>query len=335
MVHGVDQLVLIVDQDILPDSVIGLDQVQVHPVEKVLLSFQQSVGLGKECPHQFTGGGVAGVDDKGQLLDLFALPAFQWFNKRQIAVHRKTIGVKIQVELVRVQLDLLPQHAEPAQEVSVAAAAAVGGLHLLFQGVGPFPGFFVSQVQLGLHPFPDLLPGLLGQRGGHLLGLFRGVLRPQAVVIGHEFQFQLAQHAGRLAGEPPVRRGRRHYLFFGGDLLIRILPHIGQGPLDTGTVQTVDHVFHRDVTGQAPQLRLPAAFEPQMAEYTMEYHMQIQPVEILRVLLVKLQQPGRLVVQHLTVGGQHPAALIRGRREGREGHIQKAEVQIQPAAHHG
>ena len=28
------------DQDILPDSVIGLDQVQVHPVEKVLLSFQ-------------------------------------------------------------------------------------------------------------------------------------------------------------------------------------------------------------------------------------------------------------------------------------------------------
>ena len=26
---------------------------------------------------------------------------------------------------------------------------------------------------------------------------------------------------------------------------------------------------------------------------------------------------------------------LRGRREGREGHIQKAEVQIQPAAHHG
>ena len=175
----------------------------------------------------------------------------------------------------------------------------------------------------------------MGQRGGHLLGLLRGVLGPQAVVIGHEFPFQLPQHAGRLAGEPPVRRGRRHYLFFGGDLLIRILPHIGQGPLDTGTVQTVDHVFHRDVTGQAPQLRLPAAFEPQMAEYTVEYHMQIQPVEILRVLLVKLQQPGGLVVQHLTVGGQHPAALIRGRREGRKGHIQKAEVQIQPAAHHG
>ena len=44
VVHGVDQLVLIVDQDILPDGVIGLDQVQVHPVETVLLSFQQSVG---------------------------------------------------------------------------------------------------------------------------------------------------------------------------------------------------------------------------------------------------------------------------------------------------
>ena len=160
-----------------------------------------------------------------------------------------------------------------------------------------------------------------------------GIVRGLCAVTA--FPFQLAQHAGRLAGEPPVRRGRRHYLFFGGDLLIRILPHIGQGPLDTGTVQTVDHVFHRDVTGQAPQLRLPAAFEPQMAEYTVEYHMQIQPVEILRVLLVKLQQALRLVIQGLTVGGKHPAALVRGGREGREGHIQKAEVQIQPAAHHG
>ena len=173
----------------------------------------------------------------------------------------------------------------------------------------------------------------MGQRGGHLLGLFRGILRPQAVVIGHEFPFQLAQHAGRLAGEPAVRRGRRHYLFFGGDLLIRILPHIGQGPHDAFALQVVDDVFHSDITGQAPQLGLPAALQPQMPEYTVEYHMEIQPIEILRVLLIQLQQPGGLVVQHLTVGGQHPAALIRGRREGREGHIQKAEVQIQPAAH--
>jgi len=154
------------------------------------------------------------------------------------------------------------------------------------------------------------------------------------VVIGHEFPFQLAQHAGRLACEPPVYRGCRHHLFLGGDLLVGILAHIGQGALDAGAVQAVDHIFHCDVTGQTPHLRLPAAPQPQMPEYTVEYHMQIQPVEILRVLLVELQQPGRLIVQHLAVGGQHPAALVRGGRQGTERHIQKPEVQIQPAAHH-
>ena len=262
MVHGVDQLVLIVDQDILPDGVIGLDQVQVHPVEKVLLSFQQSVGLRKERPHQFTGGGVAGVDDKGQLLDLFALPAFQRLDEGQVAVHRKAVGVEVQVELVRVQLYFLPQHAEPAQKIPVAAAAAVGGFYLLLQGIGTVPGFLIPQVQLCLHPLPDLLPRFLGQRRGHLLGLVRRILRPQTVVVGHELPLQLAQHTGGLPGEPPIHRRGCHHGFLGGDLLVGVLAHIGQRALDAGAVQAVDNVFHCDITGKAPQLRLPAAFQP-------------------------------------------------------------------------
>ena len=199
-------------------------------MEKVLLSFQQSVGLRKERPHQFTGGGVAGVDDKGQLLDLFALPAFQRLDEGQVSVpiDGETVGVEVQVELVRVQLDFLPQHAEPAQKVPVAAAAAVGGFYLLLQSIGTVPGFLIPQVQLCLHPLPDLLPRFLRQRGGHLLGLLRGILRPQAVVIGDKFPFQLPQHAGRLPGEPAVHRGCCHHLFLGGDLPVGVLPHIGQ-----------------------------------------------------------------------------------------------------------
>ena len=39
-----------------------------------------------------------------------------------------------------------------------------------------------------------------------VLGLLRGILRPQAVVVGDELPLQLPQHAGRLPGEPAVRR---------------------------------------------------------------------------------------------------------------------------------
>ena len=66
----------------------------------------------------------------------------------------------------------------------------------------------------------------------------------------------------------------------------------------------------------------------------MEDGVQIQPVEILRVLLIKLQQALRLVIQGLSVRSQHSAALVRGGGQGAERHIQKPEVQIQPAAHH-
>ena len=288
MVHGVDEFVLVVDEDVLPDGIICLNEVQVHPVEEVLAALEQGVGLGQERPHQLTGGGIAGVDDKGQLLDLFALPAFQRFDERQVAVDRKAVGVEIQVELVRVQFHFLAQDAEPAQEIFVAAAAAVGGLYLLLQRVGTVARFLVPQVQLGLHPFTDLLPRFLRQGRGHLLGLFGCVLRPQAVVVGGKLPFQLAQHTGRLAGEPTVHRGGGHHGFFGGDLLVGVLAHIGQGTLHAGAVQIINHILHRDVAGKVPQLRLPAAFQPQMPKYAVEYHVQIQPVEILRVLLIEL-----------------------------------------------
>ena len=71
-----------------------------------------------------------------------------------------------------------------------------------------------------------------------------------------------------------------------------------------------------------------------MPEYAVEYGVKIQPVEIFRVLLIKLQQALRLIIQGLSVRGQHPAALVRGGGQGAECHIQKPEVQIQPAAHH-
>ena len=197
-------------------------------MEKVLPPFQQGVGLGQKGAHQLAGGGVAGINDQRQFLDLFALPAFQRLDKGQVAVHRKAVGVEVQVKLVRVQLDLLAQDAEPAQKVLVAAAAAVGGFDLLLQCIGALARLLVPQVQLGLHPLTDLLPRFLRQGSGHLLGLLRGILRPQAVVIGDELPLQLPQHAGRLPGEPAVHRGCRHHLFLGGDLPVGVLPHIGQ-----------------------------------------------------------------------------------------------------------
>ena len=66
----------------------------------------------------------------------------------------------------------------------------------------------------------------------------------------------------------------------------------------------------------------------------MEDGVQIQPVEVFRVFLIELQQALRLIIQGLSVRSQHPAALVRGGGQGAECHIQKPEVQIQPAAHH-
>ena len=231
-------------------------------------------------------------------------------------------------------MDFLPRDAEPAEKIPVAAAAAVGGFDLFLQVVGPLARLLVAQFQFGLHPFADLLPGLLGQRGRHLLGLFGGVFRPEAVVIGAELPLQLAQHTGRLPDQPAVRRGRCHDFALFRDALIGVLPHIGQRPFDAAAVQPVDDVFHRDITGQAPQTRVALPFHPEMSEYAVEYRMKIQPVEILRILLIEPQQGAGLVAEDAAIGGQHTAPLIRGGRQRRKCQVEKAEVQIQPAAHH-
>ena len=65
-----------------------------------------------------------------------------------------------------------------------------------------------------------------------------------------------------------------------------------------------------------------------------EYRMKIQPVEILRILLIEPQQGAGLVAKDAAIGGQHTAPLIRGGRQRRKCQVEKAEVQIQPAAHH-
>ena len=218
-------------------------------------------------------------------------------------------------------------------ELDAIAGCVIGGVSFN-GGIGTVPGFLIPQVQFCLHPLPDLLPRFLGQRRGHLLGLVRRILGPQTVVVGHELPLQLAQHTGGLPGEPSVHRRSCHHGFLCGDLLVGVLAHIGQRALDAGAVQAVDNVFHCDITGKAPQLRLPAAFQPQMPEYAVEYGVQIQPVEIFWVVLIEPQQVAGLIKQGLTVRSQHPAALVRGGGQGTERHIQKAEVQIQPAAHH-
>ena len=46
-------------------------------MEEILSALQQSVRLGQKGPHQLTRGGVAGVDDEGQLFYLLALPGLQ------------------------------------------------------------------------------------------------------------------------------------------------------------------------------------------------------------------------------------------------------------------
>src|SRR5699024_30722 len=74
---------------------------------------------------------------------------------------------------------------------------------------------------------------------------------------------------------------------------------------------------------------------PEMPEYAVEYRVQIQPVEILRILPVKPQQGAGLIVQVHPVGGQHPAPLVGHGLQGPQGLVQEPELQIQPAAQDG
>ena len=266
-----DELVFIANEQVLLDGVVRLDQVQVHPVEEIFPPFQQGVGLGQERPHQLAGGGIAGVNDEGQLLDFLTFPGLQRLNEGHVAVDRKAVGIKVQIKFIRVKVHFLPGDAEPAQKIFVAAAAAVGGLDLLLERVGPLARLFIPQLQLGLHPLPDLLPGLLGQGRWHLLGLLRGVLGPEAVVVGVELPLQLAEHARRLAQQPAVGRCCRHHFLLGFDLLIGVLTDIAQRALDAFAAQPVDDIFHCDVTGQVPQALVPPPFGPQVAEDAVEH----------------------------------------------------------------
>ena len=90
-------------------------------MEEILPALQQSVRLGQKGPHQLTRGRVAGVDDEGQLFYLLALPGLQRLDEGQVAVDRQAIGVKVQIELVRVEVDFLPGDAEPASAPSPAS----------------------------------------------------------------------------------------------------------------------------------------------------------------------------------------------------------------------
>ena len=319
MVHGTDEVVFVFDGNILPHRVVGLDEVEIHPMEEILPALQQSVRLSQKGPHQLTRGGVAGVDDEGQLFYLLALPGLQRLDEGQVAVDRQAVGVKVQIELVRVEVDFLPGDAEPAQKVAVAAAAAVCGFDLLPHGVRALTGLFVPELQLCLHPLADFLPGLPGQRGGHLLGLFGGIFGPEAVVVGVEFFFQLAENAGSLPHQPAVDGSCSSHFFLRDDLLIGVLAHPRQGALDALAAKTVDDVLHRNVTRKVPQAFVPLSAQPEMAEDAVEHRVEVEPVEIFGVLLVEPQQGAGLVAEDGPIRRQHTAPLVGGGRQGREG----------------
>ena len=305
---------------------------QVHPAEKALPLLEQGVGLGQKAADQRPRGRIAGVDDQRDLLNFFALPRLHRLDQGHIAVDRKAVGVKVQVEGVGVEVRFLPQHAEPAQKIPVAAPAAVGRLDRLGQ-VSPFgAGLLGVQLQLRLHPPADLLPG--GLRLGRGRVLLAGS-RPQTVVVGAEFPLQLLLDAGRQPPQPAVGRGGGRHMAAGGQRLIGAAADVGQRPGHAFAPQPVDHVFHRDVAGQMPQRRVPAALHPQMPEHTVEHRVQIQPAEILRVLPVEPQQGAGLIVKVHPVGGQHPAPLVGHGGQGPQRLIEEAELKVQPAAQDG
>ena len=116
MVHGTDEVVFVFDGNILPHRIVGLDEVEIHPMEEILPALQQSVRLSQKGPQPSSPEvEVAGVDDEGQLFYLLALPGLQRLDEGQVAVDRQAVGVKVQIELVRVEVDFLPGDAEPAQ----------------------------------------------------------------------------------------------------------------------------------------------------------------------------------------------------------------------------
>ena len=216
-------------------------------------------------------------------------------------------------------MDFLPGDAEPAQEVAVAAAAAVCGFDLLPHGVRTLTGLFVPQFQLCLHPLADFLPRPLGQRRRHLLRLFGGIFGPEAVVVGVEFFFQLAENAGRLPHQPAVDGSCSSHFFLRDDLLIGVLAHPRQGALDALAAKTVDDVLHRNVTRKVPQAFVPLAAQPEMAEDAVEHRVEVEPVEIFGVLLVEPKQGAGLVAEDGPIRRQHTAPLVSGGRQGREG----------------
>ena len=164
-------------------------------MEEILPAFSRVYVSARKARTTLTRGGVAGVDDEGQLFYLLALPVSS--GSMRAGCHRPTgHRCKVQIELVRVEVDFLPGDTEPAQEVAVAAAAAVCGFDLLPHGIRALTGLFVPEFQLCLHPLADFLPCLLGQRRRHLLRLFGGIFGPEAVVVGVEFFFQLAENTG-------------------------------------------------------------------------------------------------------------------------------------------
>lgn len=163
------------------------------------------------------------------------------------------------------------------------------------------------------------MPRLLGQRRRHLLGLFGGIFGPEAVVVGVEFFFQLAENAGRLPHQPAVDGSCSSHFFLRDDLLIGVLAHPRQGALDALAAKTVDDVLHRNVTRKVPQAFVPLSAQPEMAEDAVEHRVEVEPVEIFGVLLVEPQQGAGLVAEDGPIRRQHPAPLVGGGRQGREG----------------
>ena len=157
--------------------------------KKTVLFGQDRIGLFQKIVDEFSVGRITRIDHNDKLLDFFDLPALHRLNERHISVKSQSINIIIQVKLIGIRMQFLPQNGKFTQKICITLSALLC-LQLysknFFSILCLIPSGFLFHARLPCNFIP-LFSGVL------IYGIFLFLLRPVTMVVRVKFLLQCDQ----------------------------------------------------------------------------------------------------------------------------------------------
>ena len=130
------------------DKTVALDDIYLHPAEKILFFTENGIRFSQESPHSLSIAGTGGINGDHKLLQTVYFLIFQRLDQRKIPIMLHPIIIKNIIKALRIQLHFLPQSAELLQKFPVIIFTAVDLIQffLLIVCLSPCPALHTGLI---------------------------------------------------------------------------------------------------------------------------------------------------------------------------------------------